>query len=104
MVCIKLRLLQKKEYLINSTKLQKKFYVSLHYNRVNSYILFKSVELYKFKLKDSEINAALLCLGNASKDFLLVKMKKTELSDMSIIFQLIMIVLMFMIFWIFKNI
>ena len=98
MVCIKLRLLQKKEYLINSTKLQKKFYVSLHYNRMNSYTN------YKFKLKDSEINAALLCLDNASKGFLLDKMKKTKLSDMSIIFQLIMIVLMLMIFWIFKNI
>lgn len=56
-----------KEYSINSTELQKKFYVSLHYNRGNSHIFFNSVEIYKFKLKDSEINATLLCFGNVSQ-------------------------------------
>ena len=27
------------------------------------------IKIYKFKAKDSEINAAPLCLGNVSKDF-----------------------------------
>lgn len=36
-------------------------------------------EIYKFKENDSEINGALLWLGNVSKDFLDDNMKKTEL-------------------------
>ena len=35
--------------------------------------------MYKFKARDSEINAALLCLGNALKDFSAGNMKKTVL-------------------------
>ena len=35
--------------------------------------------IYKFKAKDSEINVASLCLGNVSKDFSAVNMKKTRL-------------------------
>ena len=42
-------------------------------------MLVKGVEIYKFKAKDSEINAAVLCLDNASKDFLGNNMKKTGL-------------------------
>ena len=56
---------------------QNKFYLRLHYNEVTSYILLNSVEIYKFKGKDSEINATLLCLGNVSKTFLVGNMKKT---------------------------
>ena len=43
--------------------------LSLHYNGVNSYIFVNGVEIYKFKAKDSEINAAPSCLVNVSKDF-----------------------------------
>ena len=35
-------------------------------------------EIYKFKAKDSEIVATLLCLGNISKDWSTDNMKKTE--------------------------
>ena len=35
------------------------------------------VETYKFKAKDSEIVATLLCLGNISKDLSVDNMKKT---------------------------
>ena len=31
---------------------------------------FNGIEIYKYKAKYSEINAASLCLGNISKDFL----------------------------------
>ena len=34
-------------------------------------------EIYKFKVKDSEIVASLLCLGNISKDWSVDNMKKT---------------------------
>ena len=39
---------------------------SLHYNEVNSYLFVDGAEIYKFKAKDSEIKAFLLCLGNVS--------------------------------------
>ena len=38
-------------------------------NRLNSYAFANGVETYKFKAKDSEINAGPLCLGNISKTF-----------------------------------
>ena len=44
-----------------------------------SYIFFNDVELYKFEAKDSEINAAPLCLGNVSKKNLVNNLKKTGL-------------------------
>ena len=37
-------------------------------------------EIYKFKAKDSEIVATSLCLGNISKNWTIVNMKKTELN------------------------
>ena len=47
---------------------------------------FKS---YKFKAKDSEINAAPFCLGNVSKDFSVDKMQRSELyGNLSLIFMI----------------
>ena len=51
--------------------------MSLHYNRVNSYLFVNGTEIYKFKAKDSEIVASPLCLGNISKDWSTDNMKKT---------------------------
>ena len=36
---------------------------------VNSYVFVNGVEIYKFKAKYSEINAAPFCLGSVSNDF-----------------------------------
>ena len=47
----------------------KKFYLSLHYNGANSYLIVNGTEIIKFKAKDSEINAIPLFVGNVSKDF-----------------------------------
>ena len=44
--------------------------LSLHYNGVSSYLFVNGIEIYKFKVKYSEISVAPLCLGNISKDFL----------------------------------
>ena len=49
-----------------------KFCLSLHYNGINSYLFVNGVEVYKFKAKDSEINASPLRLGNVSRDFQLI--------------------------------
>ena len=54
--------------------------MSLHYNGANSYLFVNGTEIHKFKVKDSEIVATPLCLGNISKDFSVDNMKKTGLS------------------------
>ena len=46
---------------------------------MNSYISVNRVEIYKFRAKDFEINAARLCLNNVSKMFLVDDMKKAGL-------------------------
>ena len=56
-------------YLINFTKANTKFYLSLHYNGANSYLFSNGTETYKFNAKDSETVPNHLCLGNVSKDF-----------------------------------
>ena len=57
--------------------LQKRNCLSLHYNGANSYLFVNGVEIYKFKIKDSEIVATPLCLGNISKDWSIDNMKNT---------------------------
>ena len=42
---------------------------SLRYNGSNSYLFVSTVKICKFKVKDYEINAAPLRLGNVSKYF-----------------------------------
>ena len=88
---------------INFTVTKKKFCVTLHYNRANSYLFVNSTEIYKFKAKDSEIVAAPLCLGNISKDWTVDNMKKLDSLAMFIILALIIMVLMLMIYWTFTN-
>ena len=67
-----------KMYSINFTETRKKFCLSLHYNGANSYLFVNDTEIYKFKAKDSEIVASLLCLGNISKDWSVDNMKKEK--------------------------
>ena len=58
----------------------KKFCLSLHSNRTNSYLFINGTEVVKFKAKDSEINPILLCLGKILKDFSIDHMKKARLN------------------------
>ena len=67
-----------KMYSINFTETRKLFCLSLHYNGANSYLFVNGTEIYKFKAKDSEIVASLLCLGNISKEWSIDNMKKTD--------------------------
>ena len=66
-----------KMYSINFTVTNVQFCLSLHYNGENSYLFVNSIEIYKFKAKDSEVVASPLCLGNISKDLSIDNMKKT---------------------------
>ena len=64
-------------------------------------------EIYKFKGKDSEIVASLLCLGNISKDWSVDNMKKEKkkyLMDMCMVLLVIMILLMLVILKTFTSI
>ena len=68
-----------KIYSINFTVANKKFCLSLHYNKANSYLFVNGTKICKFKAKDFEIIASPLCLGNISKDWSTDNMKKTGL-------------------------
>ena len=52
----------------------------MHYSGGNSFLFVNSAEIYKFKVKDSEIVATWLCLGNISKDLSADNMKKTGIN------------------------
>ena len=91
-------------YSINFTVIKMKFCLSLYYNGANSYLFVNGREIYKFKAKDTEIVAALLCLGTISKDWSVDNMKKTDLMVMCMILVLIIMLLMLMILLTFINI
>ena len=61
-------------------KIIKKFCLSLHYNGANNYLFVNGTEIHKFKGKDSEIAATLLCLGNVSKGWSVDNMENTGLN------------------------
>ena len=69
-----------KMHSINFTENNSKFYLSLHYNGVNSYLFVNAREVYKYKAKDSETVATPLCLGNISKDVSVDNMKRNRLN------------------------
>ena len=64
-------------YSINFTERNKKFCLSLHYNKENSCLFVNGTEIYNFKAKNSEILPCSLCLGNISKDWSPDIVKKT---------------------------
>ena len=66
-----------KMYSINFTVTKKKFCLSLHYNRANSYLSVNGKEIIKFKAKYSNIVPRPLCLSNISKDWSTDNLKKT---------------------------
>ena len=67
-------------YSINFTENNKRFCLSLHYNRANSHLFVNGIEFINFKAKDSETVTNALCLGNISKDWSVDYMKKTGLN------------------------
>ena len=67
----------KKMYLIDFTKVNTKFCLSLHYNAANSYLFVNGTEIHEFAAKDFMIFPYNLCLGDVSKDFSASNMKET---------------------------
>ena len=68
-----------KIYLINFTKVNTKFCLSLHYDEANSYLFVNDKIIHKFTAKDSMIIPYNLCLRNVSKDFSESSMKKNRI-------------------------
>ena len=67
------------QYLINFSRSNRKFCLSLHFNGSNRFLFVNATEIYQFKAKDSEIKDYALHLRNISKDFKINNMKKTGL-------------------------
>ena len=78
-----------KMYSINFTASKKKFHLSLHYNRANSYLFVNGLEVIKFKAKDSEIGANPICLGDISEDFSRANIKRQDYMERFFILMLI---------------
>ena len=57
-------LIAEEMYSINFTVTKNKFCLSLHYKGTNSYLFLNGRKIIKFKVKDSQIFAIPLCLGN----------------------------------------
>ena len=63
--------------MIKFTEHKKTYFLSLHYNAENSYLVVSGAEIITLKAKDSQIKATLLCLGNISRDVLVGSMNNT---------------------------
>ena len=67
-----------KMYSINFTEKNKKFCLSLHYNKENSYLFVNGTKIIKFKSKNPEALPYPLYLGNISRDWSVDNMKKKQ--------------------------
>ena len=63
---------------INLSRSNIKFCLSLHYDGSNSFLFVNATKIYQFKANDSEIKRYPLCLGNISKDFTSINIKKKK--------------------------
>ena len=68
------------KYLTDFSRSQGKFCSSLHYNESNFLLFVNATKIYQCKAKDYEIKKYPLCLGNASKGFTSINVKKAGLN------------------------
>ena len=74
-------LAHQKKISINFTKANTKFYLSLHYNIVNSYLFVKEKEIFKFKDNNKNVNfPTQFCLGSISSGFSATECKEISLN------------------------
>ena len=70
---------EKEHSIQNINGQQNKFFPTLYYDKVYSYLFVNGVEIYRFKARDSEINVDRLCLGNVSNNLSNDNIRKAEL-------------------------
>ena len=59
----------KAQYSINFSRLNRKFYLSLHYYANNSFLFVNATEIYRFKARDSEIKEITLVFRKYFRTF-----------------------------------
>ena len=64
----------------------------MHYHGVKGYLFVIGTKIIKFKVKDFEIVATPLCLGNISEDFPVDNLKKNQ--DYKGIFMILVLIIM----------
>ena len=79
-----LPMVQQKKKIINFSKENTKFWLSLHYNVDESYLYVNKTEICKLNPKDI-VSWYNLCLGSVSKDF--TKDKQREISLNGIVYE-----------------
>ena len=86
-------------YSINFKQSGKRFVLSLHYNGSNSFLFVNATKVYQSKAKNSEIKDYALCLGNVSKNFTIINMRKNRIKrDLYNFFLMILVLLILAIF------
>ena len=70
------------KYPINFIQSGKRFALSLHYNRSNSFLFVNATKVYQCKAKNSEMKDYALCLGHVSKDLTINNIKTTGLKGL----------------------
>ena len=83
----------KVQYLIDFSRLNRKFCLSLHYNGRNSFLFVNATGIYQFKAKDSEVKKHPLCLACISGDYSVNDMEKKRTKWVCAIFLLIIVLL-----------
>ena len=87
------------KYPINFTQSGKRFILSLHYNGSNSFLFVNATKVYQSKAKNSEIKDYALCLGNVSKNFTIINMRKNRIKrDLYNFFLMILVLFILAIF------
>ena len=68
------------QYLINFSRWNNKFCLSLHHNGSSSFLFANTTKIYHFNVNYFEIKKYPLCLGNILKDFIAINMNQTGLN------------------------
>ena len=68
------------KYSMNFTQSNSKFVLNLHYNGSKSFLFVNATKIHQFKANDSQIKKYPLCLGNTSKEFTPINIKKAVLN------------------------
>ena len=92
-------------YSTNFSEINTKFCLSLHYNGADIYLFVNTTEITRFKVKNSELKAYPLCLGNLPKSYSANDTVKTGLkgSEVCTSFLLVMMLLILVILSIFTS-
>ena len=77
-----------KKFSITFSKAKAKFWLSLHYNGDNSYLLVTGIEIYKFKVNQENVNfSTIFLLGSISEKCSAVESRKVSFKEICLVIQ-----------------